>query len=118
MMRSEDEAKATDDWSRHSEEIAADCLFEPQGNVAEALRLARRYIVGEDDYRDVPKLIEAAAERVTTRPILLVVRDQLDSWAQMILAPAEVRAPAGAHRICDPLSSEGTDADRCGFNKR
>ena len=29
------------------EEIAADCLFETQGNVAEAQRLARRYIVGE-----------------------------------------------------------------------
>jgi hypothetical protein len=47
------------------EEIAADCLFETQGNVAEAQRLARRYIVGEDDYRHVAKLIEAAADRVT-----------------------------------------------------
>jgi hypothetical protein len=45
-----------------AEEIAADCLFEAQGDVAEAQRLARRHIVGEDDY---PKLIEAAAERVT-----------------------------------------------------
>ena len=32
------------------EEIAADCLFEAQGNVAEAQRLARRHIVGDDDY--------------------------------------------------------------------
>jgi hypothetical protein len=47
------------------EEIAADCLFETQGNVAEAQRLARCYIVGEDDYRHVAKLIEAAADRVT-----------------------------------------------------
>ena len=47
------------------EEIAADCLFEAQGDVAEAQRLARRHIVGEDDYH-VAKLIEAAAERVTT----------------------------------------------------
>jgi len=47
------------------EEIAADCLFEAQGNVAEAQRLARRHIVGEDDYQHVAKLIEAAAERVT-----------------------------------------------------
>jgi hypothetical protein len=47
------------------EEIAADCLFEAQGNVAEAQRLARRYIVGKDDYQLVAKLIEAAAERVT-----------------------------------------------------
>ena len=47
------------------EEIAADCLFEAQGNVAEAQRLARRYIVVEDDYQHVAKLIEAAAERVT-----------------------------------------------------
>jgi hypothetical protein len=45
------------------EEIAADCLFEAQGNVVEAQRLARRHIVGEDDYRHVAKLIEAAAER-------------------------------------------------------
>jgi len=45
------------------EEIAADCLFEAQGNVVEAQRLARRYIVGEDDYQHVAKLI--AAERVT-----------------------------------------------------
>jgi len=42
------------------EEIAADCLFEAQGNVAEAQRLARRRIVGEDDYQHVAKLIEAA----------------------------------------------------------
>jgi len=47
------------------EEIAADCLFEAQGNVAEAQRRARRHIVGEDDYRHVAGLIEAAAERVT-----------------------------------------------------
>ena len=47
------------------EEIAADCLFEAQGNVAEAQRLARRHIVGDDDYWLVAKLIEAAAERVT-----------------------------------------------------
>ena len=47
------------------EEMAADYLFETQGNVAEAQRLARRYIVGEDDYEHVAKLIEAAAERVT-----------------------------------------------------
>jgi hypothetical protein len=47
-----------------AEEIAADCLFEAQGNVAEAQRLARRHIVGEDDYQHVAKLIEAAAERV------------------------------------------------------
>ena len=47
------------------EEIAADCLFEAQGNVAEAQRLARRHIVGEDDCQQVAKLIEAAAERVT-----------------------------------------------------
>jgi hypothetical protein len=40
------------------EEIAADCLFEAQ-------RLARRYIIGEDDYQYVAKLIEATAERVT-----------------------------------------------------
>jgi hypothetical protein len=47
------------------EEIAADCLFEAQGNVAEAQRLARRHIVGEDDYEHVARLIEAAAERTT-----------------------------------------------------
>jgi hypothetical protein len=48
------------------EEIAADCLFEAQGNVAEAQRLARRHIVGEDDYQHVAMLIviEAAAEHV------------------------------------------------------
>src|SRR5215831_889821 len=46
------------------EEIAADCLFEAQGNVAEAQRLARRHIVGDDDYWHVAQLIEAAAERV------------------------------------------------------
>jgi hypothetical protein len=45
------------------EEIAADCLFETLGDVAEAQRLARRHIVGEDDYQHVAKLIEAAAER-------------------------------------------------------
>jgi len=44
------------------EEIAADCLFEAQGNVTEAQRLARRHIVGE------AKLIDAAAERVTIAP--------------------------------------------------
>jgi hypothetical protein len=43
-----------------AEEIAADCLFETQGNVAEAQRLARRHIVDEDDYQRVAKLIEAA----------------------------------------------------------
>ena len=48
-----------------AEEIAADCLFETQGNVAEAQRLARRRIVGEDDYQQVAKLIEAAAERIS-----------------------------------------------------
>jgi hypothetical protein len=48
-----------------AEEIAADCLFEMQGNVAEARRLARRRIVGEDDYQHVAKLIEAAAERIS-----------------------------------------------------
>jgi hypothetical protein len=32
---------------------------------AEAQRLARRHIIGEDDYQHVVKLIEAAAERVT-----------------------------------------------------
>ena len=48
-----------------AEEIAADCLFEAQGDVAEARRLARRHIVGEDDYQQVAKLIEAAAEHVT-----------------------------------------------------
>ena len=47
------------------EEIAADCLFETQGNVAEAQRLARRRIVSEDDYQQVAKLIEAAAERIS-----------------------------------------------------
>ena len=47
------------------EEIAADYLFEAQGNVAEAQRLARRHIVGDDDYWHVAQLIEAAAERVT-----------------------------------------------------
>ena len=47
------------------EEIAADCLFEAQGNVAEAQRLARRHIIGDDDYWLVAKLIEAGAERVT-----------------------------------------------------
>jgi len=46
------------------EEIAADCLFETQGDVAEAQRLARRRIVGEDDYQHVANLIEAAAERI------------------------------------------------------
>ena len=50
------------------EEIAADCLFEAQGNVAEAQRLARRHIVGEDDYQLVARLIESAAERVTIPP--------------------------------------------------
>jgi hypothetical protein len=44
-----------------AEEIAADCLFEMQGNVAEAQCLARRRIVSEDDYQQVAKLIEAAA---------------------------------------------------------
>ena len=48
-----------------AEEIAADCLLEAQGDVAEAQRLARRHIVGEDDYQHVAKLIEAATERVT-----------------------------------------------------
>ena len=48
-----------------AEEIAADCLFETQGNVAEAQRLARRRIVGEDDYQQVAKLIDAAAERIS-----------------------------------------------------
>jgi hypothetical protein len=38
------------------EEIAADCLFETQGDVAEAQRLARRRIVSEDDYQHVAKL--------------------------------------------------------------
>ena len=47
------------------EEIAADCLFETQGNVAEAQRLARRHIVGEDDYQHVAKLIDVAAKRIT-----------------------------------------------------
>jgi len=47
-----------------AEEIAADCLFETQGNVAEAQRLARRRIVGEDDYQYVAKLIEASVERI------------------------------------------------------
>jgi hypothetical protein len=47
------------------EELAADCLFEARGDVAEARRLARRYIVGEHDYQHVAKLIAAAAERVT-----------------------------------------------------
>jgi len=46
------------------EEIAADCLFETQVNVAEAQRRARRHIVGEDDYQHVAKLIEVAAERM------------------------------------------------------
>jgi len=50
------------------EEIAADFLFEAQGNVAEAQRLARRHIVGEDDYQLVARLIESAAERVTIPP--------------------------------------------------
>jgi hypothetical protein len=48
-----------------AEEIAADCLFETQGNVAEAQRLARRRIVSEDDYQQVAKLIGAAAERIS-----------------------------------------------------
>ena len=48
-----------------AEEIAADCLFEAQGDVAEAQRLARRHIIGEDDYQYVAKLIEATTERVT-----------------------------------------------------
>jgi hypothetical protein len=48
-----------------AEEIAADCLFETQGNVAEAQRLARRRIVDEDDYQHVANLIEAAAERIS-----------------------------------------------------
>jgi len=47
------------------EEIAADCLFETQGDVAEAQRLARRRIVSEDDYQHLAKLIEAAAERIS-----------------------------------------------------
>ena len=46
-----------------AEEIAADYLFEMQGNVAEAQRLVRRRIVSEDDYQQVAKLIEAATER-------------------------------------------------------
>jgi hypothetical protein len=46
------------------EDVAADCLFEAQGDVAEARRLARRYIVGERDYQHVAQLIEAAAERI------------------------------------------------------
>ena len=45
------------------EEIAADFLFEAQGNVVKAQRLERRYIVGEEDYQQVAKLM--AAERVT-----------------------------------------------------
>ena len=48
-----------------AEEIAADCLLETQGNVAEAQRLARRRIVSEDDYQQVAKLIEAVAERIS-----------------------------------------------------
>jgi hypothetical protein len=48
-----------------AEEIAADCLFETQGSVAEAQRLARRRIVSEDDYQQVAKLIAAAAERIS-----------------------------------------------------
>ena len=48
------------------EEIAADCLFEAQRNVVKAQRLARRHIIGDDDYWHVAKLIEAAAERATT----------------------------------------------------
>jgi uncharacterized protein HemY len=48
-----------------AEEIAADCLFETQGNAAEAQRLARRRIVSEDDYQQVAKLIEAVAERIS-----------------------------------------------------
>jgi hypothetical protein len=36
-----------------AEEIAG-CLFEAQGDVAEAQRLARRHIIGEDDYQHVP----------------------------------------------------------------
>jgi hypothetical protein len=48
-----------------AEEIATDCLFETQSNVAEAQRLARRRIVSEDDYQYVAKLIEAAAERIS-----------------------------------------------------
>jgi hypothetical protein len=48
-----------------AEEIAADCLFETRGNVAEAQRLARRRIVGEHDYQHVAKLIEAAAEPIS-----------------------------------------------------
>jgi hypothetical protein len=48
-----------------AEKIAADCLFETQGNVAEAQLLARRRIVSEDDYQHVAKLIEAAAERIS-----------------------------------------------------
>jgi hypothetical protein len=47
------------------EEIAADCLFETQANVAEAQRVARRRIVSENDYQHVAKLIEAAAERIS-----------------------------------------------------
>jgi hypothetical protein len=47
------------------EEIAADCLFEAQGDVAEAQRRARRHIIGEDDYQYVANLIEATAERIT-----------------------------------------------------
>jgi hypothetical protein len=42
-------------------------LFETQGDVAEAQRLARRSIVSEDDYQQVAKLIDAAA--VTRRNV-------------------------------------------------
>ena len=48
-----------------AEQIAADCLFEAQGDAAKAQHLARDYIVGEDAYERVAALIRAAAERVT-----------------------------------------------------
>ena len=45
--------------------LRAPLSVEAQGDVAEAQRLARRHIIGEDDYQYVAKLIEATAERVT-----------------------------------------------------
>jgi hypothetical protein len=48
-----------------AEQIAADCLFEAQGDAVKAQRLARDYIVGEEAYEKVAALIRAAAERVT-----------------------------------------------------
>jgi hypothetical protein len=50
-------------------------MFETQGDLAAAQRLARRRIVGEDDYQRVAKLIEAS--RRTSDPRSAKQRDPM-----------------------------------------